>query len=302
MDIKRRDFLKQSALGIGAVIAGPRLAGAAEPAPAFFDPYEKVTLGRTGLQFPRLCLGTGANGWHRESNHTRMGQAKFTQLVRGAHDRGVRLFDSADLYGTHPFLASALDGVPRDQYSIVTKIWWAPDGILEKERPDADVVVARFLKELRTDHIELVLLHCVTSPEWPQQLRRQMEALATLKQKGVVRAVGVSCHSLQALEAAAAEPWVDSVHTRINPYGMSMDGSVAHVLPVIQKLHAAGKGVVGMKLVGNGQLRHDPTRLDESVRYALQSGVVEVLNVGCESTAEVDDFAARVRKVRRNSA
>lgn len=301
MDMKRREFLKQSALGIGAVLAGPRLVRAAEPAPVFFDPYEKVALGRSGLKVPRLCLGTGVSGFQRQSNHTRMGQAKFTELVRGAHERGVRLFDTADLYGTHPFLVTALDGVPRDQYSIVTKIWWAQDGIPEKERPDADVVVARFLKELHTDHIDLLLLHCVTSREWPKQLRRQMDALAKCKEKGIIRALGVSCHSLEALEAAAGEPWVDSVHARINPYGMSMDGSAARVLPVLQKLHAAGKGVVGMKLVGAGQLRHDPSRLDESVRYALQSGCVDVLNVGCESTAEVDDFSARVRKVPRTA-
>ena len=60
--------------------------------------------------------------------------------------------------------------------------------------------------------------------------------------------------------AAANEPWVDSVHTRINPYGMSMDGPVDKVVPVLQKLHAAGKGVVGMKIIGEGRLRSRRSR------------------------------------------
>jgi predicted aldo/keto reductase-like oxidoreductase len=172
----------------------------------------------------------------------------------------------------------------------------------ESERPDADVVVPRFLKELQTDYIDLLLLHCVTAAKWPQELRRQMDLMVKLKEKGTVRALGVSCHSLKALEAAIDEPWVDSVHARINPYGMAMDGSPEKVLPVLRKLHASGKGVVGMKLIGAGELRHDEERRDASVRFVLQSGCVDVLNVGCESLDEVDDFAARVRQVPRRTA
>jgi hypothetical protein len=118
-----------------------------------------------------------------------------------------------------------------------------------------------------------------------------------LKEKGYVRALGVSCHSLGALQAAAREPWVESVHARINPYGMSMDGPPEKVVPVLKEIHAAGKGVVGMKIMGEGRLRNDDERRDASVKYALTLGCVDVLNVGCESMAEVDDLAARVRRV-----
>ena len=301
MQIRRREFLKQSALGLGATVLGPRWANGASTG-GFFDPYEKVQLGQSRLSAPRLCLGTGMNGWMRESNQSRLGKKKFSALIRGAYERGVRLFDSADLYGTHSFFVPALDGIPRDSYSIITKMWWGPNGLPEKERPDADVVVKRFLKELQTDYIDLMLLHCVTSREWPAALRHQMDLLADFKTKGIVRAVGVSCHSLAALEAAVDEPWVDSVHARINPYGLSMDGPASAVLPVLQKLHAAGKGVVGMKIIGAGELRRDESRRDASIRMALQSGCVDVLNVGCETLAEVDDVAARVRKVPRQAA
>jgi aryl-alcohol dehydrogenase-like predicted oxidoreductase len=298
MHLHRRQFLKTSALGLGGALLGARLAGAAAaPQAARHDPFATVPLGTSKLKTSRFCLGTGMKGGMRESNHTRMGRAKLEALMRGAHERGVRMFDLADLYGTHPYVISALKDIPRDRFQIVSKIWFRNGAIPEAERPDADVVVARFLKELNTDYIDLLLLHCVTAPTWPQELTRQMEIMAKLKQKGVIRAHGVSCHALAALEAAAAEPWVDSVHARINPFGMSMDGPPEKVVPVLQKLHAAGKGVVGMKIVGEGRLRNEPAKLDESVRFVLGLGCVDVLNVGCESLAEIDDFAARVRAV-----
>lgn len=297
MKIKRREFIKRSAIGAGGLLLGAQLGTAQEPTTKCHDPYELVPLGKTGLKFSRVCMGTGMRGGNRESNQTRKGRAAFQKLLRDAYERGVRTYDLADLYGSHTYLPPALDGLPRGNYNLISKIWWSQGGIPEEERPDADVVVARFLKELKTDYIDLLLLHCVTAANWPEQLRKQMDILSKLKSEGKIRALGVSCHSLAALEAAATEPWVDSVHTRINPFGMSMDGPPEKVVPVLKKLHAAGKGVVGMKLIGEGRLRNDDARRDESVKFVLGLGCVDVLNVGFESMEEVDDFAARVRKV-----
>lgn len=297
MNIKRRDFLKNSAIGFGGLMITGGVARSAEsPAPRF-DPFAKVQLGKTDLKMSRVCLGTGMRGGNRESNHTRMGKEKFSELIRGSYERGVRVFDLADLYGTHPYVIPALKGIPRDNYMIISKIWWDKGGIPEPERPDADVVIPRFLKELGTDYIDLVLLHCVRSPKWNEELDKQMNILANFKRKGTIRAHGVSVHALPALETAAKEPWVDSVHARINPYGMSMDGPADKVAPVLKKIHDAGKGVVGMKIIGEGRLRNDDEKKNESVRYALGLGCVDILNVGCEKLEEVDDLTERVRKV-----
>lgn len=299
MKILRRDFLRRSAIGLSGMFFGTRLRAieASSPTPTsantkYFDPFERVTLGKSGLKFSRLCMGTGTSGGRNRSDQTRLGRDNLNRLLRDALERGIRTFDCADQYGSHSYLAEAMKDVPRDKYDIITKIRW--EG--RRGEPDADVYVERFLKELSTDHIDLLLIHCVTSPDWPTEMRKQMDILSRYKEKGVIRALGVSCHSIPALEAAAAEPWVDSVHTRINPHGMSMDGDPERVVPAIKKIHAAGKGVVGMKIVGAGRLRFNEKGRQESVRFALGLGCVHILNVGFESVEEIENLVAHIRK------
>src|SRR6476659_2667327 len=104
MKMKRREFLGRSAAGVGGLLLGTRFGTAAESIPKRFDPYETVPLGKTDLKMSRLCMGTGVRGGQRQSNQTRMGKEGFETLIRDAYERGVRVFDLADLYGTHPFL------------------------------------------------------------------------------------------------------------------------------------------------------------------------------------------------------
>ena len=144
-------------------------------------------------------------------------------LIRQAYDKGIRFFDCADSYGTHPFTAAALKGVPREKYTLSSKIWVSQGGIPEPERPDADVVVERFRKELNTDYLDIVQIHCMTDAQWTDKQKKQMDILENLKAKKIIRAHGVSVHSLEAMEACVESPWVDVVHVRINPYGESMD-------------------------------------------------------------------------------
>ncbi len=301
MKMKRRDFLAAAAVGAGGAVMGLDALAPAAEAGKTFDPYEPVPLGKTGLKLSRVGLGTGMRGGMRRSNQTRLGKKRFDALIRGAHERGVRWYDLADLYGSHEFFATSLKGIPRQKYVIVSKIWWRPRGLPEKARPDADVVVRRFLKELKTDYIDLVLLHCVTSPKWPEQLREQMDILAELKRKEVIRAHGVSCHSLPALAACIDEPWVDSVHARINPYGVRMDDKPEKVAPVLRRIHDSGKGVVGMKIIGEGKFAKSPQARSKSVEYSLGLGCVDTLLVGFEKTAQIDDVAGRIRDVPRSA-
>lgn len=298
MKLRRRDFLAGSLAGAGALLTGQRFASAQTQLFAqTYDPFEQVPLGKTGLKITRVGMGTGVRGGMRASNLTRQGDEAAQKLVRDCFDHGVRWFDMADLYGTHPCVREGLKQVPRDEVVLVSKIWRNRGGIPELERPDADVVVHRFLKELDTDYIDLVLIHCQTRADWIERQQDQMKIMEDLKRKGVVRAVGVSCHSLVALQVAAKEPWVDSVHARVNPYGTVMDDSPAKVVPVLKAFKAQGKGVVGMKIIGEGRFTRDSEKINRSIDFALNLGCVDVVTVGFESLAQCNDFAERVRKV-----
>ena len=307
--IGRREFLAGSLVGASGILLGSKLAIAAdsvaEPnlakAPVkMFDPWEVVSLGKTGIKVTRVGCGTGMHGGRHSSNQTRLGKEKFEGLLKEAYDRGCRLFDCADMYGSHPYIIPALKGISRDKFTIVSKLMvWDPPAE-EKEKPM--VTVDRFLKELNTDYIDLLLLHCMMAPDWNKTLKPYMDGMSEAKAKGKVRALGVSCHSMDALKVAAEEPWVESVHTRINATGTDMDGSPEEVVPIIRKIHDAGKGVVGMKLIGQGEFRDDRKLREQSADFVFNLGCVSAVVVGFESIDEVKDYEDIVKKTVRKTA
>ena len=293
--ITRRQFLTTVSAGAGIVLTGANqdifYPGSAQKT---YNPFEKIRLGNTGIETTLLGMGTGFSGYNRTSAITRAGVAE--PMIKAAYDRGIRFFDCADSYGTHSFAESALKGIPRDNYILGSKIWVTAGGIPEEDKADADVVVERFRKELKTDYIDLVQLHCLTDGNWPEQQKKQMDLLENLKAKGIIRAHGVSVHSFEALEAAAESSWVDVLHVRINPYGDNMDKKDPKlIIPVVKKIHKSGKGVIGMKLVGNGKYRNDPEKINASLEFVLNSGVTDMIIVGFEQPGQIDNYIGRVR-------
>jgi aryl-alcohol dehydrogenase-like predicted oxidoreductase len=269
-------------------------------APKMFDPWEVVPLGKTGLKVSRVGAGTGMSGGRHSSNQVRLGREKFEKLLKESYDRGCRWFDCADMYGSHPYIISGLKGIPRDKFVVVSKlmIWDPPEA--EKEKPL--VTIDRFLKELNTDYIDLLLLHCMMAPDWNKTLKPYMDGIAEAKAKGKIRAHGVSCHSLDALKAAAEDPWVESVHARINATGTDMDGSPDEVVPILRKIHDAGKGLVGMKLIGQGEYRNDRKLREQSADFVFNLGCVDTVVVGFESIDEVKDYEDIVKKTPHKTA
>jgi aryl-alcohol dehydrogenase-like predicted oxidoreductase len=295
MKYTRRQFIGTAA-GIGAVLAHPSLAGEIPALPAKHDPYEPVEIGRTSIRTTRLCMGTGIKSSQRQSHLTRMGYDRGVALVREVYGRGVRMFDTADLYGTHGIVSEALRPFPRKDYVLFSKIWFRSGGLPENERPDAETVVSRFLRELQTDYIDGVMLHCVTSGNWNTELSSYMEELDKMKQKGVIRAHGITCHSLQALQTAAKESWVDCLNVRINAYGNHMDDKVETVEPVVKQLRAAGKGIIAMKVMGEGELVNSDEQKDRTLHYVLGAGV-NILDIGIGKIEDIIDIEPRIRKI-----
>jgi aryl-alcohol dehydrogenase-like predicted oxidoreductase len=291
--LSRRKFIGTVAGGAGAALAGaavlrgePGGAAAAGPVdPGVRSPTDRVSLGKSGLKVSLVGIGTGSIGYAHNSNQTRLGQPAFTRLMRHALDRGVNFFDLADSYGSHPFFREAVRGVERSRYVIQTK-----SGSRDARGAAADV--DRFLKELDTDYVDSLVIHCVTEGDWATRYRGVLDAFSEAKRKGKVRAVGVTCHSFEALEAAAASRWVEINQVRWNPRAAHMDAGVDQARALFRGMRERGQGVIGMKVVGQGDIVRGGRALTpaECFRFQIESGVVDAFVVGVESVEQIDEL------------
>ena len=283
----RREFLIRSATGVGAAWLSSKAildAIAAQPLPAKFAASDTVTLGNTGIQTSRLAMGTGTVGSGHHSHQTALGVKGLSDLLLNGYDHGLRFFDAADSYGSHPHVAEALKHVQRDKVTVLTKSFSRDAATM---RADLD----RFRRELGTDYLDVCLMHCVTEADWTERYKGAMDVLSEAKEKGMIRAHGCSCHGIEALRAAAKSPWVEIDLARINPVGAIMDADPPTVVGVLKEMKAAGKAVVGMKILGQGALRN---RQDEGIKFALSLGLLDAFTIGAESKAEQEDLIRRI--------
>ncbi len=236
-----------------------------------------VELGRTGIAVSQLCFGTGTNGWGGRSNQTGLGRRELVDLLIYGFDRGIAFWDSADQYGSHRHVADALEYIDRDRVVITSKI-------RATTASEANRDMERILRELNTDYIDIVLMHCMTDADWPIAYRGVMDVLEEKKQRGIIRAHGVSCHDIDAFQRAALTPWVEVVLARINYAGKNMDGPPERVIPILEEMDANDIGVYGMKVVGRGDL---PAR--DAIHYVLDIPAIDAITIGMMNRREIDD-------------
>lgn len=283
--MKRRHFIKRSiaaGAGLTAMGAFPYHLYARDTA---MHPYDRVMLGNTGIEMSRMAVGTGSSGWRGSSNQTRkLGIRGLADLLQAAYDEGINFWDSADQYGTHPHLKEAQKKTKRENVVILTKSTSiTADGM----KKDLD----RFRQEIGTDYLDIVLLHAVTNGNWRHDLKGPMEVLSQAKEDGIIRAHGISCHSLEALEAAAEEPWVEVDLARFNPAGVMMDSDVETVKSVLQKMKNNGKAVIGMKVYGAGRLID---KKDECLQFHTGQDIIDSFTLGLESAEQLQDILKRL--------
>jgi len=298
--MKRRDFLSLTTLAAGTAAIAHLAKAQDATAPA--TPGTPVWVPLTkDVKTTRVGFGTGMRGWQRRSDIIRMGYPKAIELLRFAYDNGIRLFDCADLYGTHDVVAEALKDKPRDSYVLISKIWVRPNGIPEQERLAPDAMLKRFLQETKSTYIDVVQIHCMSDTKWTQEYASVMEGLAKLKKEGVIRAHGISSHSNAAAELAAETEWCDVVHLRMNSEGMSMDGpqdnvpkQVEDTLRAAKRVHDAGKGVVAMKVLGEGRMADKPDLRKKSTKFISQLPSVNTMIVGFSEKEHITEFLANV--------
>ncbi len=290
-EFTRRHFI---GTGItGAIVASGGLS-ALMAAPKLPLNVDLVDLGKTGLKVTRLAMGTGTNGWNHGSNQTRIGLEKFKTIIQAGYDRGIRFLDTADTYGSHPFVKEAIKMMPREKLTVMTKIWtenldWHP-------LQPVDQMLDRIRKELDTDYLDIVLLHCMTKASWTDDKKRFMDGLSEAKSKGLIKKVGFSAHDYGALESGINHDWPDIVLSRINNKEVRMDGSPDKIMSLLEIAGSKGKGVLGMKIFGGGGLIKEDERM-ASLKYVIGSQKVHAMTIGCEDALQVHDTVDRLMGV-----
>lgn len=278
----RRDFLKASAatgaaasLGTIPLEAEPQTAGSWTP------------LGDSGVKVTRLAFGTGTSSG---AVQRALGQEGFNRLVRYAYDRGIRFFETSDSYGDmHHMLGIALAGIPRENYRLMTKV--------TTEDPTPPLAkIDQLRRQARTDYFDVLLLHWQHTSTWPEDTRGWQDAVVTAQHQGSVRARGASVHGLPALARVPDNPWIQIGMIRVNHKGVRMDaedytagvgGDVPEVVTRIHQTLANKKGVISMKLIGEGTFDRDDRR--RAMRFAFRTAHVDSVTVGYKSNAEIDE-------------
>jgi 1-deoxyxylulose-5-phosphate synthase len=292
--INRRNFLQKSFAGVTGLAIGSKFPFGLTESGSSKNKIDQVILGKSGIQVSRLAWGTGTNGWKHVSDQTKLGTKDFIQLAQHAFESGITFFDVADIYGSHSYLKEVLKHIPREKIVIMSKIWTRSNDWIEYK--GAQAALDRFRKEIGTDYLDIVLLHCRVSPDWPSESRKETDMLSKAKADGIIRAHGVSCHSLDALKTSAKSEWVDIILSRINHTGAKMDDKPDIVMPVLKQAHENGKGIVGMKIYGCGDLVKEEQR-EISLKYVLGSGNVDAMTIGFENAEQIDDTIMRINRI-----
>ena len=248
---------------------------------------EKVTLGKSGIKVSKLGFGTGTHGILGASAQTNLGADNFVKLLRYGFDKGITYWDTADPYGCHHYIADALRGMNRSDVVIGSKTdSKTPMGVCND--------ISRFLSELRVDYLDMLLFHCVISENWLEEYHGAIEVLKEAKGRGMVKAIGISCHGFNALKRVEEADWLDIVITRLNYAGSNMDVPPEKVIPVLEKIHGQGKGTVIIKVLGDGELVQEP---EKAINFISSLSCVDAMIIGMVDENQVDQNVQLVENV-----
>lgn len=287
--VSRRDFIiRLGATGLAATV-GSALSAAVSAKRTAVD---QVPLGKTGLKVSRLGFGAGSNSGNVQRA---LGQEGFNRLVRYAYDQGITWFDCAQSYRTFDWLGGAIKGLPREKIFIQSKIPGQPQDVL--------AAVDSHRKMYQTDYVDSLLIHCMVKDRWTDGFKRVMDGLEEAKSRKWILAKGVSCHSLPALRTATADSWTDIHLVRVNPQAKHIDGmeetwnksgdDIAPVLKELAVMREKGRGVIGMKLIGDGDFKNPEDR-ERSIRFAMSRPEIDAVVIGFKSTEEIDEAIRRM--------
>lgn len=198
----------------------------------------------------------------------------LTDSVHNALELGYRAFDTAQIYDNEADLGAAIASgpVPREQLFLTTKVW-----ISNFHHDDLLASLAESLRKLRTDHVDLALIHW-PSPNNEVPMREYLGALREAKALGLTKAIGVSNFTIDLTRQAIAILGADAIATNqieVHPYLQNR--------ALIAYLRAQGIHVTAFMSLAYGAVLKDPviqaiadkhqaTAAQVALAWALQQG------------------------------
>jgi aryl-alcohol dehydrogenase-like predicted oxidoreductase len=245
----------------------------------------KVNLGSTGLKVSKLGFGTFDFGVPTHNISPEEGG----RILAESYKLGVDLWDTSDDYGSHPHVASALKRVPREEIVISTKT-------SARGGEEAKQSLKSSLQELNTGYVDIFLLHYVKY-DWVKGCHQVLRELRDLKTTGVVKAIGLSTHSVAVAREAAQFEELDVIMTvcckadqaLVNKFRNLIpleDGSIKEMFHAVKLAHDNKKGVIAMKVLGNSA---PPLvkNYQSSIKSIAQLDFVDAMVIGMRSLNEV---------------
>ena len=260
----------------------------------------QVVLGKTGLRVSRLGLGTDV----RNDDGTVSLEQEIEVMLR-AWELGINLIDTDRWYNTYPSLAAALPHMERPRLVLVTKTY-------EKSFEGALNDVRHALDTLKTDYIDLFLIHAVDSLEDYAARASALEALQEAQVKGWIRHIGLSSHAVAVVRAMAGHPEIEAVLAALNMAGKSMHhtGTREEMEGAIKRCYEAGQGVYIMKPFARGRLFEDankdrplsPDQARQGLAYLYALPYIHSIIPGMRTVEQVEQNVAIAEDMERKES
>ena len=236
---------------------------------------EKVLLGKTNIEVSRLCFGSLTMTPFQADLSVKDG----AYLIEHAFERGINFLDTAEIYENYHYIKQALKGIRREDYVIATKSY-----AYTKEMAKASLDMA--LKQIGTDYIDIFLLHEQESIYTVKGHFEAIEYFLEAKEKGIIRAFGISTHNIAGARAAKEVKEIEIIHPIVNKPGIGIqDGTIDDMLAELKQINALGKGIYAMKPLGGGHLIKN---IEESFNFVRDISYIDCIAIGMQSTKEID--------------
>lgn len=231
-------------------------------------------LGSTGLKVSRMCFGVLTVG----PLQANLSIDEGAEVIRYALEHGVNFMDTAQYYETYPYIRRALRGYRGEAY-ISSKSYAYTEEMMAES-------VEQARRELDRDVVDIFMLHEQESALTIKGHWEAYEYLLKCKDQGIIKAAGISTHTIAGVKAAALIPEIDVIHPLYNVSGVGIvDGTAAEMAAAINEASKAGKGIYSMKPLGGGNLLKNT---EEAFNFVLGNHDLDAIAVGMKTTAEVD--------------